>query len=51
MEEANRELEHWKKLRRLEKIKVLQKKWNKDVEKTPSKEGDRSIDREKNWNV
>ena len=34
IEEANRELETWKKLKRLEKIKLLQNKWNRNNGKT-----------------
>ena len=32
IEAANKELEEWKKLKRLEKIKILQAKWRKEKE-------------------
>ena len=48
LEEANRELENWKKLRRLEKIKHLQRKWNSEPREKENYEKEKVLE---NWTV
>ena len=50
LKEANRELEEWKKLKRLEKIKLLQRKWDTDNGKEENNEKENVID-ERMWTV
>ena len=48
IEEANRELEEWNKLRRLDKIKLLQRKWNKSNIEKETTEKEVGVEQ---WNV
>ena len=53
IEAANRELEEWNKLKRFEKIKILQAKWRKEKESPTKKEAEKIEirDIETTWNT